>query len=408
MHRIAILLLAVAAAVPIGAQTSPLEPPELGRFLRWGPVRVRPSLVVPNFGYDDNVFYRTGDQPTEGDWFVTLSPRVNGLALFGNRAFLTFDGRYDYTAYATKTSLNYSNYYIGSRLTVPFESFGFYLDLGHDRTQDRPIDLEDARPIRTNERLGYGAIVKLGWRTDAELGVTRSTWRNVDANYRTGSGLTIGDLLDRDEDGTRMKLRYRMFGRTRLTLETLRKTYDFANDTPGVAPDGKESRIVPGIDFGEGGRLSGAIRYGHANLDNEGTQTTDYSGRVGSAKLAWKPGTQTTVLLETKRDAYYSIYEASRIYVQTSYDLRVIRYFNRALGAEVGWRPGKLTFPGDPRNREDRLNDADVGVRLRLSENALGRRIEYTLRLTRYDRNSTVDTYDTARTVLGFGAVLGY
>ena len=408
MHRIAILLIALGAAFPAVAESSPLEPPDLGRFLRWGPVRVRPSLVVPNFGYDDNVFYRTGDQPTEGDWFITLSPRVTGLALFGHAAFVAFDGRYDYTAYASNTSLNYSNYFLSGRLTVPFDRFGFYVDLGQDRTQDRPIDLEDARPIRTNERLGYGVIVELGWRTDAELGFTDSDWRNVDENYRTSTGLTIADILDREERGTRARIRYRMFGRTRFTLDTLRKTYDFTNDTPGVAPDATESRFVPGIDFGEGGRLSGTIRYGRANLDNDGTELEDFSGRVGSAKLAWRPGSQTTVLVETKRDAYYSIYEASRIYVQTSYELRVIRYFNRALGAEIGYRPGKLTFPGDPLNREDRLNDADVGLRLRLSENALGRRIEYTVRLTRYDRDSTVDVYDTARTVLGVGAILGY
>ena len=408
MRRTAILLVLAAAAVAVRAEDSPLEPPDLGRFVRWGPVRVRPSLVIPNFGYDDNVFYRTGDQPREGDWFLTLSPRVTGLALFGNTAFTTFDGRLDYTAYAKESALNYTNSYLSGRVTLPFDSFGFYVDLGWERTQDRPIDLEDARPIRTNARTGFGAIVELGWRTDAEIGVLTSTWRNEDENYKTSDGLTIGDVLDRDEEGTRVRVRYRLFGRLRATLETLRKTYDFANETPGVAPDGKESRVVPGIDFGEGGRISGSLRYGHASLDNEGTTTTDFSGRVGSARLAWKLGGQTTLRLETKRDAYYTIYEASRIYVQTAYDVRLVRYFNRALGAEIGWRPGRLEFPGDPRGREDDLNDVDAAIRLRLSENTLGRRIEYTIRLTRYRRDSTVDSFDQSRNVLGFGAVLGY
>lgn len=406
MRRILLFLLGFGVVAPIAAQETPLEPPDLGRFVRWGPVRVRPSLVLQNLGYDDNVFYRTGDQPTEGDWFVTLSPRVAGVALFGDSAFLTFDGRLDYTAYASTSELNFTNTFLGGRLTVPFDTFGFYLDLGHDRTQDRPIDLEDARPIRTNDRLGFGGIVKLGWRIDAEIGVLRSDWRNTDENFLSAEGFTVGDLLDRDEEGTRAKFRYRVRDRLRVTLETQRKTYDFLNDDPRIARDGKESRFLPGVEFAEGGRLTGSFRYGHARLDLEREGLTDYSGPVGEAKLAWRPGAQTTVRLEALRDATYSIYESNQIYLRKAYDLRVVRYFNRLIGVEAGWRPGKLIFPDQ--TREDDLNDVDVGVKLRLSENALGRRVEYTLRWTRYRRDSTLDNFDQSRSVLGIGAVVGY
>ena len=72
-----------------------------------------------------------------------------------------------------------------------------------------------------------------------------------------------------------------------------------------------------------------------ARLDLEREGLTDYSGPVGEAKLAWRPGAQTTVRLEALRDATYSIYESNQIYLRKAYDLRVVRYFNRLIGVEA-------------------------------------------------------------------------
>src|SRR6476661_7848528 len=89
-------------------EITPLEPPDMSRYLRWGPFRVRPGIQIPALGYDSNVFYRsTGNEV--GDYYVAIAPTINGVVLFGHRAFLTFDERLEFYAYASQHDLNYFN-----------------------------------------------------------------------------------------------------------------------------------------------------------------------------------------------------------------------------------------------------------------------------------------------------------
>jgi hypothetical protein len=214
--RTALLALwaALAASPAVFAQSiSPLEPPDLSRYLKWGPFRVRPGLTIPNLGYDNNVFYRPDEStlPAVGDYFIALAPRVEGVVLFGHRAFLTFDERIEFYAYASESDLDYFNQFGRARVTVPFRRFGVYADFGYNRIRDRPIDSQDARPVRKEIPVGGGLILKIGWRTDAEIGVTRSTFTGRDADDPT-----IGPRIDRVETGTRVGARYLAFGRTRV------------------------------------------------------------------------------------------------------------------------------------------------------------------------------------------------
>src|SRR5436190_14013114 len=98
----------IASPAVFAQAISPLDPPDTERYLKWGPFRVRPGLTIPNLGYDSNVFYRPDNSglPQVGDYFVALAPRVEGVVLFGHRAFLTFDERIEFYAYARQTELD--------------------------------------------------------------------------------------------------------------------------------------------------------------------------------------------------------------------------------------------------------------------------------------------------------------
>src|SRR5262245_40414453 len=108
--RFAALLAALAlSGSPLpAAETDPLAPPDLSQYVRWGPLRARPTLNFSNFGYDDNIFYRTGNEPKQGDYTARISPALKGLLLLGDRAFLTFDERLDFTAYFQFTEESYA------------------------------------------------------------------------------------------------------------------------------------------------------------------------------------------------------------------------------------------------------------------------------------------------------------
>jgi hypothetical protein len=395
----------LVSAAPVLAAADPLEPPDLSQYVRWGPLRARPTVTFSNFGYDDNIFYRTGDAPKQGDYTARISPSLQGLVLLGDRAFLTFDEKLDFTAYFRFTEESYAEQRGAARLTIPFGRMGVYVDGALNRTQERPVDVQDVRARKNEDKLGAGLIVKLGWRTDLEIGRTRNRVTNSDPDFRTSAdGLTIEQLLDRVEDGGRLRARYRVAGKTRLTLDAARTTATFDDRT--VVRDSEDQRVLPGVDFGEGGTLSGSLRYGYAKLDSKSPDLSDYHGSVWDAKVAYRGTTRTTIQVGGKRQVAFAIYLGNQYYLNRAYDLRVIHYVNRAIGFEAGGSVGRLDFPDSL--RQDRIRSYDLGVRLRLKENDLGRRLEYSFKYTDYRQDSNVEGFDQTRASVGFGAVVGY
>jgi len=416
--RTAVLALwtALAAASPaVFAQSiSPLDPPDTSRYLQWGPFRVRPGLTIPNLGYDSNVFAipDTSPVPKVGDYFVALSPRIEGLVLFGHRAFLTFDERLEFYAYATQTELNYFNQFGKARLTVPFRRFGIYGDIGYDRTRDRPYDAQDIRPIRKTYPFGVGLILKFGWRTDAELGYVRSRFNAEDPNDPcdpavNSSCFTISDLNNRTEVGTRLKARYLAVGRTRVLLDVSQRTITF--DDPAVNRDGAERRQLAGVDFGLGGRIFGTFRVGHADFNLTDPTATDFNGPVADIALGYNfGGSGSRVTFIGARDVRYTVADSTDLYVYTGGDLRLAKYFNRFIGLEVGAGRATLNFLGSLPRRVDTDTTGSLGVLFRISENDLGRRVEYAFRYTRWIVDSTLNYLDQNRGTIGFGVSFGY
>jgi hypothetical protein len=79
----------------------------------------------------------------------------------------------------------------------------------------------------------------------------------------------------------------------------------------------------------------------------------------------------------------------------------------RSFGLEGAALTARLRFSDDA--RVDSVNQFEAGVRFRLAQNSLGRRIEYSLVGRRYRRDSAPDdALDQSRGSIGFGAVLGY
>ncbi len=412
------LLCAAVSPSVLAQELSPLDPPDTSRYLRWGPLRVRPGLTIPNLGYDSNVFAVT-DQKAEsdpsskvGDYFVALAPRVEGLVLFGHSAFLTFDERLEFYAYASQNELNYFNQYGKARLTVPFGRFGFYGDFGFDRTRDRPYDAQDIRPVRKTYPFGGGLILRLGWRTDAELGFTRTRFSAHDPNEAcdpavTPGCFTVADLNDHTETGTRVRARYLAFGRARVLLDLAQR--DIAFDNTAVGRDGHEHRQLVGLDFGLGGRVFGTIRVGHAAFNLTATSNSDFNGPVADIALGYNfGGSGSYVTFTGARDIRYTVFNPTPLYIYTGGDLSFVKYFNRFIGGELGAGRASLEFLNDPLGRVDNDTTATIGIRFRISETDLGRRVEYALRYVRWIINSTQNDVDQNRGTIGFGVSFGY
>jgi hypothetical protein len=404
---IRVALVSALSCAPCLAQQSALEPPDLGRYLRWGALRVRPGLQISNVGYDDNIFASNTNKV--GDYTATLSPKLDGLVLFGHRAFLTFTEQLGYTIYKDNSDQNYTDQRASARATFPLRRKGFYVEGLFNRLKERPIDQQDIRADRDENGLGVGLILAPGWRTEIEIGHAFKTWSYFDEDADPDALVTIGDSLDRREDRNTLEVRYRVLGRTRLTMNAHVDTIEFDN----AIASGRDSRgwgVIPGVDFGEGGALSGSVRVGWTEINADSPTQKDFDDVVGRAELAYRPRSRIHLRLDALREPGFTVSSDSIFYLDTTVRLRAVYYLTRILGIESGGSRGKLEFPGASGafQREDDVNTYEVGLRFRLAENSLGRRIEYSLRFQRYRRDSNDDRQDRSRSAIGLNAVVGF
>ncbi len=394
------LLVLVLAPFPALAGESKLEPPELDRYLRWGPVRARPGLTVTNLGYDDNIL--VNDRQRVGDYRVTVAPRLDGLVLLGP-SFLTFTERAEYTAFAENSGQNFFNHSSTGRLTVPWSRFGVFASVGLIEARERPVEREDVRRNRRERRIGAGLIWQLGWRTELELQHRRTRYRFSDEDALVDPSID----LDRVERSQRLEAAYRLGGRTRLTLDASFTDLAFDNR---VERNAREFAVQPGLRLGEGWPLTGALRLGWSRVEARNATVPDLDGLVGEARLAYRFPGRTALELEFERAQHFAVTSDYRYYRLSRVGARVVHYLNRVLGVEASGAVCRLSFEGAEAAvapRRDDLLRYGAGLRLRVSENPLGRRVEYVLRMNRYVRDSTA-VFDTRRTAWGIDAVVGF
>jgi hypothetical protein len=398
-------LLLAGAAVPAAAE-SRLDPPELARYVRWGPLRARPTLELSDAGYDDNIL--AGARDEVADYTATLSQTLDGLLLFGSRGFLTFRERLEFTGYKDNSDQNYVNQRGEGRLTAPFGRFGVFSDFKLDRVEERPVDLEDIRPRRDETGLGLGIIVRAGGRTEIELRQSGTRFRYSDPDFDQ-NGQSIGERLDRDVTRSSLEADYHLVGRTRLTLDASFGDIEFTDlDLGGREKDSAAWSLLPGIDFGERGTLSGTARAGWARINADDPLIADFSGFVGKAELVYRPLRRGRLNLEWRREPAFSIYEDAIYLLNRSVKLGGVYYLVWPVGIESSIRRGKVDFPSGGSERVDRNLEYEIGLRLRVAENDAGRRVEYSIKYRRYEVDSNDDSLDRTRNSVGFNAVLGY
>ncbi len=404
--RVVCALLIAAGAVFPSRADGKLEPPDLERYHRWGALRARPRIELTDVGYDDNILANTTNEVS--DTTATLVPALDGLLLFGSRAFLVFTERVELVGYKEHAEQSFANQKGSARLTVPLGRFGVFGDLSVNRIQERPPDLLEIRPERDEDGLGAGILLRLGGRTEIEVGqfATDYAYSDDDAGSAEHS---IADRLDRTERRTHLRADYLVVGRARLTLDAEVRTIEFAEFDPQEGrKDSRGLSLLPGIDFGEGGTLAGAARFGWSEIDAEDGAKSGFSGVVGEAKLALRPLRRTTLQLESWRRPSFSVFGDATYLLERGTAVSFLHYLVWPIGVESRIRLDKLTFPGAATDREDRGLGYDIGVRLRLAQNELGRRVEYSLKLSREEIESNIEGVGRDRTTIGLGAIVGF
>ena len=416
-------LLVALAGTPIAAQQQEdkLEPPELGSYRRWGFLRARPGIELSNLGYDSNILSTSTGQPVS-DITATLSPKLDGLILFGSKAFITLREQFDYTFYAEHSDQNFWNNSFTARATVPFRSFGVFGQGSLDDLRWRPFDQEDIRIKSRRREIGVGVILQPGWGTEIELARYANRWRYEDPQAPSMAG-TVDERLDRNEAWTTLDLSYQLRGRTRALLRVENRQIEFLSpfDTGTgalIERDSEEWRTLAGFRLGRGSSLVGHMLVGWGRIDAQDPLLPDLSELIGELDTTWIVGSHTRVRLVAERSPGFAVTDScdattcvpTTYYLRTFGLIRTVHYFTNLFGGEFAVRRGRLDFPevGVGTTRQDDIRHYEVGVRLRLRSAADGRRVEYKLTVGRYRRDSNIAGFDQDKTTFGFSALLGF
>ena len=389
-------------------QDNKLEPPDLEDYRRWGPLRARPGFEVSRLGYDSNILASSSGELVS-DFTATLSPKLDGLVLFGSRGFLTLREQLGYTLHLENSDQNYWNNEFTARATVPVKGFGVFGEMTLEDQQWRPIDQEDIRTKSHLRNVGAGLILQPGWRTEIEIARHVNRWRFDDIESQS-----VSEQLDRDESWTDVDVSYRLGGRTRALLQLQNKqiefSFPFTRGTTSFDRDTTEWRSLVGVRLGRGSSLVGQVLVGWSSIDAHDPALEDLSELIGELDATWVVGSRTRLRFYGERSPGFAVSGGNAYYLDTSGGVRAVHYFTNLLGGEVGYRRGRLDFPENPDcpTRHDKTQKVEVGVRLRLFNGADGRRVEYSLTVGRYRHDSNQAGVDQERNTFGFGAVLGF
>lgn len=405
-----VALLLLLASVPSAAQhqDNKLEPPDLEDYRRWGFFRARPGFELSRLGYDSNILSSSTGELVS-DFAATLSPRLDGLVLFGSAGFLTLGDQFDYTLYKDNSDQNFWNNEFTARATIPVKRFGVFAEVALDDQQLRPIDQEDIRTQSRRRNFGGGLILQPGWRTEIELARHVNRWR-----YQDVQSQSIPERLNRDETSTDLDVSYALGGRTRALLRLQDKkigfVFPFDTGTTFIDRDTTQRSALTGVRLGRGAALTGQVLIGWGRIDATDPGLEDLSELIGELDATWVVAPRTRLRLGGKRATGFAVSEGNTYYLDTSGSVRAVHYFTNLLGGEVAYSRGRLDFPEaqTPPTRQDLFQEVQVGVRLRVFNAADGRRIEYSLTVGRYRRESNIFGFDQERNTFGFGAVLGF
>ena len=418
LPAILVLLLPLCGQAFAQEQENKLEPPELDRYRRWGFLRARPGFELSNLGYDSNIlFSSTGELVS--DTTATLSPKLDGLVLLGSKAFITLNEQFDYTLYIEHGDQNFWNNAFTTRATVPFRSFGVFGQWSLDDVRFRPVDQEDIRIKSKRREFGIGLIFQPGWRTEIELAGYANRWRYEDPQSQPVV-VPVDDRLDRDEAWTTFDLSYHLRGRTSALLHFEDRQIEFrvpfifqdpfTMQIVQIQRDTVERRALAGFRLGRGSSLIGHALIGWSRIDAQDPVLPDLSELIGELDATWIAGSRTRLRLRGERAPGFAVSSGNAYYLDTSGSIRTVHYFTHLFGGEFSVRRGRLDFPEAlaGTTRKDDTSHYELGVRMRLLNAADGRRVEYSLTVGGYRRDSNIAGFDQDKTTFGFGAVLGY
>jgi Putative beta-barrel porin 2 len=372
LAALGVLISTTAAFAQIGgAQPRPGDPsseePPPAR-IHFGPVGVRPALILREIGYDSNVLNQNTDE--QGDVTATVGARVD-LGARVARFLANGSTFYEYLYFKDFASERGSNRGAEGRVDLLLGRLRPHVLGGVRTSHDRPSPEIDTRALRTQTTLGTGLAVAAG-------GLTTLT-----VAYRREAGDFGDDEVFRDVNlAEELNLRSHSltfgaaFELTPLTTVSVNGEERRDRFTESPDRDANSHRLGVTASFNPLALISGQATVGFAAFRPLSDLEPDYTGLTAAISLAYAFHDQLRIALTIDRDVRYSFIEETPYYVGTGGRVTFTQHLFRNIDGQVTIGFDRIAYEARLDGPEilddltDRVRLAGGGIGVRLSEDA--------------------------------------
>jgi hypothetical protein len=410
--NLAVLAACAAFLAVFSPATAPLaeEPPadpdlSIEGMGKVGPFHIAPTIVLKDFGYDDNVFYGT-EEDRQGDYTATIAPGLRALLLGRHRGGLVIDQSYDFVSFMTNSQLDHWNAHARARGILLAGPSVLSLEAGFNSVRERPSSEIDTRVRLESNTLVGEARTRLSGRLNGVASVGHTTLR-----YVSGDNVErISESLDRDESTLTLTGELKLRPRTVFFVEGAVTETDFTS--PREVRDTTAFSVMPGVRMDTSSPIQGEIKAGIISLDapdrdeispNPG-HDRDYRGLVGAGAISVRLGSRSRAKLTGGRSLPFTTLSSNLYAVQTEWSASVEQFLTRRLSAELKHADALLDYPEKVSGeyREDAVQTWEILVHYKLAD-----QFAVTVSGQHQVRDSSDDTLDRDRNLIAFGTSIG-
>lgn len=350
-------------AVPSYAQYANSEPPQNAR-MRVGPLVVKPSIGLTDFGVDTNVFNEAREP--KRDVTATFEPQIDTWLRLGPARLNTRSrsGLVYYQRYEGERAVNAEH---EARLEFLFSRLRPFAYASLLNSRQRPGYEIDTRARREETGITAGSRLRLAGDTWLDVAAHRARV-NFDPDA-TFFGTELREVLNRDVERASATLRYPLTPYTSIVVLA-----DVQRDRFEVSPDrdSQSLRVLPGVEFDPRALISGRAYAGYRRLDPLDSDMPSYRGVAASIDLAYTLFRSTKFAARAERDVHYSMERTHPYYVLTgvngSLTQALIRPWDvRATGGRQYLHYRDRDAPAIRSGRVDRVLSYGVGLGYRLN-----------------------------------------
>jgi len=307
------VLFTAAAAVPAAAQITPPPDPDTP-LIQAGPFGLSPSLLLRDFGRDENVFNERDDP--RGDFTFTIVPRAE--IVFRPRAVrVTYLTAFEYVYYDTYESERSTNLSSSVRADFTLGRFFPYLLATGTNTRQRLNAEVDTRARHQQRVYGGGASLRIGTRLTVGAGGRTTRLRFEEGSFR---GEDLATSFDSNTDVIEASGTLQLTPYTGLSLVVSHEQERFRVATER---DSDSLRITPTLTFSPEAVLNGSIAIGYRRFAPQSRALPEYSGVVATATVGTTLWNRHRVEMVFGRDIRYSYERTTPYYLATGGNVTV-------------------------------------------------------------------------------------